>query len=48
MTLQDLTTVLAGWFKTGRAIKHLRDVDDRLLADMGIDRREIASRVKGR
>ena len=48
MLLQDLTTVLVDWFKTNRAIKHLRDVDSRLLADMGIDRKEISRRVRGR
>jgi uncharacterized protein YjiS (DUF1127 family) len=48
MLLEQLANRLTQWLSTARQIDKVRFLDDRLLADMGIERREIASRVKGR
>lgn len=46
--LHDLKRRLAQWQRTRRAITRLRLFDDHLLADIGVDREEIAARVSGR
>lgn len=48
MTLHDLKLRLEGWVRTVRDIRRLRAIDNRLLADMGIDRDQIADLVTGR
>ena len=48
MTLHDLKLYFEGWQHTTREIKRLRDLDNRLLADMGISRQDIADLVSGR
>lgn len=39
---------LQSWRKDHDAIWHLRRLDDHLLADLGLEREDIARRVKGR
>lgn len=48
MTLHDLKLRLEGWVRTVRDIRRLRAIDNRLLADMGIDRDQITDLVTGR
>lgn len=48
MTLHDLKLYFEGWLRTTHEIKRLRDLDNRLLADMGINRQDIADLVSGR
>ena len=48
MTLTDLMTRFDGWLRTVRDIKRLRALDNRLLTDIGIDRKDIADMVIGR
>ena len=46
--LYQLTRRVASWLQTGTDIRRLRQMDDYLLADMGIEREAIATRVRGR
>ena len=48
MLLHDLGRRLRERIRLHREIERLRWLDDRILADMGIDRDTIASRVRGR
>jgi len=48
MRLTDLILRIDGWLRSTRDIQRLSALDNRLLADMGIDRKEIASMVTGR
>jgi uncharacterized protein YjiS (DUF1127 family) len=48
MLLQQITSRIAAWITQRREIDKVRFLDDRLLADMGVERREIIRRVKGR
>jgi uncharacterized protein YjiS (DUF1127 family) len=45
--LHNLKRRIVEWQRTRRAITRLRLFDDRLLADMGIKREDIAARVAG-
>jgi uncharacterized protein YjiS (DUF1127 family) len=45
--LHDLGQRVAEWWRIRRGIHRLAALDDRLLADIGIKRDEIASRVRG-
>jgi uncharacterized protein YjiS (DUF1127 family) len=45
--LHDLTKLIAERLRINRDIKRLKRLDDYLLADIGIDRAEIARRVTG-
>lgn len=44
----NITRRLAHWLRIERDIRHLRWFDDRLLADLGIERDHIPDLVKGR
>ena len=46
--LYQLTRRVASWLQAGTDIRRLRQMDDYLLADMGIERDDIAFRVRGR
>lgn len=48
MTFHDLKLRLEDWWRMRRAVRHLRAIDNRLLADMGIERKAIADLVSGR
>jgi len=48
MLLQQITNRITEWLMTRRQIDRVHHLDDRLLADMGINRHEIERRVKGR
>lgn len=48
MTLHELKAHVVDWLRTVRDIKRLRALDNRLLADIGIDRNAIADLVSGR
>lgn len=43
-----VTHRLRAWLQTDDAIRSLQRLDDHLLADLGLERSEIAARVKGR
>lgn len=46
--LQFIHHRLRDWLFTQADIQRLRAIDDRLLADMGLDRTTMARRVRGR
>lgn len=46
MIIDDIKTHLTRWFVRTLEIGRLRSLDDRLLGDMGIDRKDIARRVR--
>lgn len=46
--LYQLTRRIANWLQTGTEIRRLRQMDDYLLSDMGLERETIATRVRGR
>lgn len=46
--LYQLRRRLARWLKTDNDIRRLKHMDDYLLSDMGIERDEIVTRVRGR
>ena len=48
MVFQQIANRITAWFKTKREIDRVHFLDDHLLADMGITRKEIDRRVKGR
>jgi uncharacterized protein YjiS (DUF1127 family) len=48
MMIRQVVSRLTAWLSTGYAIERLRNVEDRLLTDMGIRREDIERRVKGR
>ena len=45
--LHELTNRILERIRINRDIRRLRALDDRLLADAGIERREIVPRVRG-
>lgn len=45
--LHDLTRRLIEWGRIHRDIRRLERLDDRMLTDMGVRRRDIAERVRG-
>jgi uncharacterized protein YjiS (DUF1127 family) len=48
MLLLDLTRAVRGWIRSENHIRRLRWLDDRLLADIGVCRHDIVTRVRGR
>lgn len=48
MLLQQIVSRVSAWLSTGRDIENLRHTEERLLTDMGIRRKDIVRRVKGR
>jgi uncharacterized protein YjiS (DUF1127 family) len=48
MTVQQVLNKITQWLVSGSEIERLEGLDDRLLRDMGIRRKDIARRVKGR
>ena len=46
--LYHLTRRISHWLQTGTDIRRLRQMDDYLLSDMGLERDDIATRVRGR
>jgi len=48
MLLQQIASRITAWLSTGYQIEQLRNIEDRLLTDMGIKREDINRRVKGR
>lgn len=47
MLLQQIASRIAQWIATTHEIDKVQFLDDRLLADMGIKRRDIERRVRG-
>jgi uncharacterized protein YjiS (DUF1127 family) len=48
MLIQQIASRIHEWFLTKREIDRVHQLDDHLLADMGLKRHEIGRRVKGR
>jgi uncharacterized protein YjiS (DUF1127 family) len=48
MLYTDVIKRVTDWVETEMAIRRMRNIDDRLLADLGIDRKHIADLVRGR
>lgn len=48
MFYTDVFKRVTDWVETEMAIRRMRDIDDRLLADLGIDRKHIPDLVRGR
>jgi uncharacterized protein YjiS (DUF1127 family) len=48
MTFHDITARLGRWLQAVDDIKRLRQLDNHLLADIGIERDDIADLVSGR
>ncbi len=48
MRLDEIKRHVDGWLKTERAIRRLRQLDNYLLTDIGIERRDITCWVKGK
>jgi uncharacterized protein YjiS (DUF1127 family) len=46
--LHELKNRILERIRINRDIKRLRALDDRLLADLGVDRRDIVASVRGR
>jgi len=46
--IEDTVRVVSTHFRYARTVRHLQSLDDAMLTDIGVDRRDIAAVVRGK